>query len=320
MRRLLRNIVFTVLRYSGIPFVLREVVQRDKVTIVVFHAPSATRATAYFQSLRTHYNVIALADYVRARSNGAARKLPPKSLIITIDDGHRSNFELKSLLERLRIPITIFLCSGVVGTNRHYWWFHTRPDGEAQACKRMLDAERLRFLLTRDYRPDQEYPDRQALSDGEIEELRAWVDFQSHTVSHPILPRCPGELAEREIVQSKTDLEGRYGFKVQALAFPNGDYSEREIHLARSAGYKCALTLEPGSNDQNTDLFLLRRIPLQDDASESELLVKTSGLWGHFRLARSLSRSLAGRSGFGRAERVVGYEMAKVNLRQGPPA
>jgi len=45
--------------------------------------------------LRKRYNIIPLADYVRACVDGRARKLPPKSLIITMDDGHRSNARLR---------------------------------------------------------------------------------------------------------------------------------------------------------------------------------------------------------------------------------
>src|SRR6266496_918912 len=133
--RLFRNFIFALLRYSGIPFLLRETTQRGKVTIVVYHAIPVERAREHFRALRARYRVISLADYLCARTNGDTEKLPPKSLIITIDDGDRSNFELKSLLEELSVPVTIFLCSGVAGTNRHYWWSHTRTKDETEACK-----------------------------------------------------------------------------------------------------------------------------------------------------------------------------------------
>ena len=95
---------------------------------------------------------------------------------------------------------------------------------------------------------------------------------------------CSDEKAEREIRDCKAELERQYGFNIQALAFPNGDYTEREVNLAQNAGYNCALTLDCGFNDKNTDPFRLRRVPLTDYASVSELLVKTSGLWGFLRL------------------------------------
>jgi peptidoglycan/xylan/chitin deacetylase (PgdA/CDA1 family) len=269
--------------------------QRRRITILVYHALPGSQARNHFQALRARYHLIALADYLCARAKGTVGHLPSKSLIITFDDGHRNNFELRQLLQELRLPITIFLCSGIVGTNRHYWWFHTRKASELAACKRMPDAERLALLSSRGYQQERDYPDRQALSRSEIDALKPWVDFQSHTITHPILPACSDEKAEREIRDCKAELERDYGFDIHALAFPNGDYTEREINLARKAGYSCALTLDSGFNDAHTDLFRLRRIPLPDKASISELLVKASGLWDLFNLrGNSGRRSLEG--------------------------
>jgi peptidoglycan/xylan/chitin deacetylase (PgdA/CDA1 family) len=314
MLKLLREMIFILLRYSGIPFVLRELIQRRKITILVYHALQAARAGKHFQALRARYHVISLADYLRARANREMWRLPRKSLIITFDDGHRSNFELRKLLEELGLPITIFLCSGIVGTHRHYWWFYTPATGESAACKKMVDAERLAFLSGRGYQEEWDYPDRQALSRSEIDALKPWVDFQAHTITHPILPACSDEKAEREIWDCKGQLEAEYGFNVQALAFPNGDYTEREINLARKAGYSCALTLDRGFNDQNTDLFRLRRIPVPDEASMSELLVKSSGLWdvfrspAHLRIRRREARKMSHR--FALFRRGSGYSQS----------
>lgn len=279
MPGLLRDSIFILLRYSGIPFLLRELIQRRRITILVYHALPESRAKNHFQALRARYHIIALADYLRARAEDEMWRLPSKSLIITFDDGHSNNFELRQLLEELRVPITIFLCSGIVGTHHHYWWFHTRNASESAACKRMPDTERLAFLSSRGYQAERDYPYRQALSRSEIDALKPLVDFQAHTVTHPILPACSDEKAEREIRDCKAELERDYGFNIQALAFPNGDYTEREINLARKAGYSCALTLDCGFNDQNTDLFRLKRVAVPDYASVSELLVKASGLW-----------------------------------------
>jgi peptidoglycan/xylan/chitin deacetylase (PgdA/CDA1 family) len=139
---------------------------------------------------------------------------------------------------------------------------------------------------------ESDHPDRQALSRTEIDALKRLVDFQSHTVTHPILTACSDEKAEHEIVQSKRKLEEQYSLSIQALAFPNGDYGEREIALARKAGYACALSMDCGLNDERTDLFRLRRIPLPDEASVHELLVKTSDLWDLFRFCAQVKRRI----------------------------
>src|SRR5438128_3127185 len=279
LKRFFRSAVFALLRFAGLPFLIRELWQRRKVTVVVYHALPADLAEVHFRALRRRYNVIALSDFLAARANRTTDQLPPKALIITFDDGHRSNYELKSLLEKQRIPVTIFLCSGIVGTQRHYWWFHTRNAAEAQALKTLPDEQRAQALLEKGHADTTEYEARQSLSTAEIAEMKGLVDFQSHTVFHPILPACSEQRANREIVESKQALESQYGLKICALAYPNGNYSNRELSLLRKAGYACGLTLDPGCNDSETDLLCLRRVALPDDAGINELIVKTSGLW-----------------------------------------
>src|SRR5881296_539133 len=161
MAGLLRDSIFILLRYSGIPFLLRELMQRRKTTILVYHSLPKARARNHFLTLRARYHIIALADYLRARAADEMWRVPPKSLIITFDDGHRNNFELRQLLEEMRVPITIFLCSGIVGTHRHYWWLHTNDSGERQALKALPDAQRVQTLLRKGHADGREYETRQ---------------------------------------------------------------------------------------------------------------------------------------------------------------
>ena len=286
LQRTSRSILFAVLRLSGIPLLVRELIQRRRVTIVVYHAMPVWVAERHLRALKARYHIISLADYLAWRKQGARRALPPRSLIITLDDGHKNNFELKPLLEQQQVPVTVFLCSGVVGTHRHYWWFHANHTAEVHALKEMPNDARLQKLKELGFEETKQFAERQALSRIEIDQMRKIADFQAHTVFHPILPACAEERARWEIVQCKRDLEQDSRIAVRALAYPNGNYTEREVNLAKEAGFECALSLDPGFNDAATDLFRLKRIPLPDDASVSELLVKTSGLWELIRALR----------------------------------
>lgn len=294
LKRFFRAAVFALLRCSGLPFLIREIWQRNKVTIVVYHALEPARADIHFATLLSRYNVISLSDFLAARSSQTTERLPPKALIITFDDGHRSNYGLTSVIQRHRIPITIFLCSGIVGTQRHYWWLHTNDSGEVQALKALPDEQRVKTLLGKGHADRREYESRQSLSRDEIEEMKSAVDFQSHTVFHPILPACSIDRARWEIVTSKEALDSEHGLKVYALAYPNGDYSDREVGLLQNAGYTCGLTLDAGFNDSDTDPFRLRRVALPDDAEVNEVIVKTSGLWSFLKVFGSKPPNLSG--------------------------
>ncbi|MGM0771766.1 MAG: polysaccharide deacetylase family protein [Halobacteriota archaeon] len=267
------------MRITGIPYFIREVIQRRKVTLVLFHDVDPDRVDMQLRALTSRYNVISLKDYIRAKEAGTVHDLPPRSLIITLDDGHKSNYDLKNLLEKYEIPATIFLCSGIVDTNRHFWWEHSINTDKREKLKKVPNKERLEILREYGFEETKEFDDREALSKEEIENMKSIVDFQSHTVFHPILPNCTEEEAYMEISQSKKDLEEKYGLKIYALSYPNGDYSERDISIAEKEGYTCGITVDAGFNSQETDLFRLKRFSIRDGADINELLVKASGLW-----------------------------------------
>lgn len=101
---MLVKIPFLLLRLTGIPLFIREVIQRKKVTIVNFHDISPDKADRTLRILSSKYNIIPLQDYVRAKEAGTVDELPPKSLIITMDDGHKSNYELKPCWKDMIYP------------------------------------------------------------------------------------------------------------------------------------------------------------------------------------------------------------------------
>jgi poly-beta-1,6-N-acetyl-D-glucosamine N-deacetylase len=276
-----RAIVFRLLRITLLPLLIRETIQRRRITIIFYHDPSPETLTTHLAALRRTYNLISLRQFVEARERGRLSTLPRKSLVVTIDDGHAGNFKLKPLLEELNVPVTIFLCSGIARAGRRFWFKHVPK--EVESLKHMPDAERLKRLQAVGFDEAVETPQRDALSKDEIDELAPFVDFQSHTITHPVLPHCSSEKASEEIFRSKEDLEREYGFYVYALSYPNGDFSDREISLAKAAGYRCALTADVGFNSDRTDPFRLRRMCIDDNDDIDELLVKTSGLWAWIR-------------------------------------
>jgi peptidoglycan/xylan/chitin deacetylase (PgdA/CDA1 family) len=258
---------------------VRETVQRRKVTVIFYHDPPPEILASHIAALRRHYNLISLREFINAHQLRQIRTLPPKSLVISLDDGHAGNFRLRALLDDEKIRVTIFLCSGIVGTRRRFWFKHAQEDVEH--LKHLPDGERVDRLRESGFDDSLDVPKADALSRGEIEQLSPIVDFQSHTVSHPVLPYCSSEKSEWEIVRSRQQLADDYGIDVFALAYPNGDYSDREMLLARRAGYSCAFTAEPGFNSDRTDPFQLKRISIDDNDGVDELLVKASGLWSY---------------------------------------
>src|SRR5258706_2313302 len=69
---------------------------------------------------RRHYALVTIDD-VKA-SLGGARRLPPRSLLITFDDGFAdiSDYALP-LLRKHGAPATVFISSDVIGRNERLW-------------------------------------------------------------------------------------------------------------------------------------------------------------------------------------------------------
>lgn len=282
MLSLLKISLLVLLRFSLLPTLIRETWQRKRVTFLLYHQVDPETLDNHLQTLRRHYHFITLHDYVEARKDGGTNSLPPKSVVLTLDDGHESNKALEPVLKRHQVQATCFVCTRIVGTQRHFWFLDSSSGDQVQFLKTLPNSERLARLAERGFREDQIHETRQALTWEEMEAMRDYVDFQSHTMYHPILVRCDADRAWKEITQSKLDLEER-GFSAYALAYPNGDYTEREASLARKAGYQCALTADLGFNTADTDMYRLKRITIRDEAGTTELLVRASGLWGALR-------------------------------------
>ena len=147
----------------------------------------------------------------------------------------------------------------------------------------MHTKKRVEYLSSIGFDIEKEYEQPQALQKEQIEQMKPFVNFQAHTLYHPILPMCDYAEAEKEILQSKQVLEQKFGLDITTIAYPNGDYSTRDIALAKEAGYRCGVTVDFGLNNPHSDLFRLKRISISDTANIDELCVKASGLWGFFK-------------------------------------
>jgi peptidoglycan/xylan/chitin deacetylase (PgdA/CDA1 family) len=257
---------------------------------LLFHDLPKETAARTFDFLASKYHVLDLQTFLRkckglpnagscVGDSAAREKLPPKSLIVTFDDGYIGNYELLPVIKEKKIPVTIFLCAGIIDTRRHFWFKHKIPGHRCFKLRTMATAERQRLLQEAGLAHQMEHAEPHALTRRQIEEMKPWVDFQSHTLLHPCLPRCSRSEAQKEIAHSRDVLRRQYGLEVNAIAYPYGDYSDRDIELCRQAGYDCGITVDFGFNTVKTDLFRLKRLSVNDTADMNELVVKASGLW-----------------------------------------
>lgn len=285
----MRKLLFKCMRYSGLPWVFRELIQKNKISILLFHDISPEIAEKSFLYLQENYNLIDLNFYIDALYSEGVKEIPKKALVITFDDGHVNNFKILPIIKKYNIPVTIFLCSSIINTKRQFWFKYEKLNHSCEDLKRMSNQERLNIMALSGFYKDKEYENIQSLNQIQIQEMSKFVNMQSHTMFHPCLPKCTDDEAKMELFNSKTKLEDDYGLDINTISYPNGDYSSRDIKLSKMAGYKCGITVDHGYNSVKSDPFKLKRLSVNDTNDLNELVIKSSGLWsfittlnGHF--------------------------------------
>jgi peptidoglycan/xylan/chitin deacetylase (PgdA/CDA1 family) len=170
---------------------------------------------------------ITLPEYVAYRRG--ERSLPPRPVVITFDDGYRSNYEVAfPILQEYGCRATIFLVSSLFG-GRNVW--------------------------------DPEEPQEPLLQLCHVREMqRAGIDFQSHTRTHARLTAVPPERALCELRTSRCELEQALGAPVRGVAYPWGAYDDTVLTLAAEAGYEAGCIVRRRTNFDHTPLLALRRI------------------------------------------------------------
>ena len=107
------------------------------------------------------------------------------------------------------------------------------------------------------------------------------ISIGSHTVTHPILTKCDNITSKNEITDSKISLEKILNTPIIHFAYPNGNYSEREIGYLKECGYKMAFTTNPEyiKIDAMPDLFEIPRFDVLENVSYLENICRMTGIW-----------------------------------------
>lgn len=186
---------------------------------------------------RSDWSVIDLGAFLEGLENPDS--LPPRSVLITFDDGYRSMLEVaEPLLGRFGYPAVVFVPTDFVGgTNR----FDRGNEPEERIC----DWEDLRALQNRG------------------------ISIQSHGVSHRPFSELGIEALAQEALRSKRLLDDHLGRPAETLAFPFGDGGRdprRTGEVLRNAGYRAAFLFRGGPTGlPATDPFRLPRFPVGPD-------------------------------------------------------
>ncbi|MBG0873305.1 polysaccharide deacetylase family protein [Burkholderia sp. 9777_1386] len=195
----------------------------QRVLILVYHRFAAARVDSMtvrvdtfrnqLQAIEANgYRIVPLADIIRWH-DGQRDAVPARAVAITVDDGHRSVYEvLRPLLAVHPVPVTLFIYPSAI-SNASYamTWDQLRTLGRAGG-----------------------------------------FDIESHTYWHPnfrterarLTPDDYLRFVSFQLSRSRQRLESETGQPVRMLAWPFGVHDAQTDQLAAREGYVAAFALD----------------------------------------------------------------------------
>ncbi|MFF2458168.1 polysaccharide deacetylase family protein [Peribacillus simplex] len=96
---------------------------------------------------------------------------------------------------------------------------------------------------------------------------RNGISIESHTINHLELNRMTAVQQEAEMVQSKDLFDRILKQDTTVLSYPVGRYNEESLALSEEAGYKMAVTTEPGGASRDQGMHALHRVRISPGLS-----------------------------------------------------
>lgn len=247
-------IIFLIVLVLPVFIYLNILRQNYVVPILMYHSisPEAQDSNALSVTLETfqkqmkylkdhNYNVIPLESLVCQIKE--KKKIPPKTLVITFDDGYRDNYLYAfSILKKYELPATFFIIVKEVG----------RPQGDR------LSWEELRQMSG-----------------------YSFISIGSHCLGpEPLINIKSDALIKKEIYDSKKILEEKLEREISLFSYPEGFFNDKIRKMVIDAGYKGAVTTNPGRNYSDKDVFALKRLRISENAKNLFVFwVETSGYY-----------------------------------------
>ncbi len=252
---------------------------------------SPLRFEAQLQWLaREGYKVLRLTELQAFLA--ASEAPPPRSVVITIDDGYESFHRLAfPLLRKYGMPATLFVYSDIIG----------RGDG--------LSWPQLRELAQ-----------------------SGWVDIQAHSKTHRNMGaraanegeaayrhniglelRHPRQLLEQRLTAMGLPGGENGGWKVNAFAYPYGESNEWIVDMLPREGYALGFTVHAGGNPFFASPRLLRRTMIYGDHDMDDFKARLQIRWPLDRPADRPGERATDR-GLGRAGERVGEQPTTTTL------
>jgi peptidoglycan/xylan/chitin deacetylase (PgdA/CDA1 family) len=178
-----------------------------------------------------NYTVISfsqLADFIEGKA-----AIPPKSVVLTIDDGYRSAYDIAyPVLRRFRQRATIFVYSDFIGAGAGLTWTQMKE----MVASKLIDIQP----------HSKTHSDLTIRLEGESE--KAYLERIREEIDHPTRA-----------------IRRNLGLPIHTFSYPYGAENDAVLDIVDAAGFRLATTVTRGSNPSFAHPLALRRTQIYCD-------------------------------------------------------
>ncbi len=190
---------------------------------------SFSRQLAYLA--KNDFTVISLKELIPFLAG--EKQLPPKSIVLTFDDGYKSFYMFAyPLLLKYGFPGTVFVYSDFIDKKAGLSWYE---------LKEMVDSGLI------DIQPHSRFHTNLGLNKMDENE----AEYEKRI--------------EDEITHPSRRIKKHLGQLVHSFAYPYGDTNQSVIEKLQAADYQLAVTVQPGSNPAFASPYMLKRTMIFGD-------------------------------------------------------
>lgn len=205
-----------------IPIILYHHIEPLAIATQLGHAQLTVDSTIFDEQMQylvaKKYNFMSLEDVVHDILE--RKQVPPKSVVITIDDGYIDDYTYGFLIaKKYHIIMNFNIPTGLVGQPDYMTWDH---------LKEMAQSPYVRIF--------------------------------NHTTSHAPLGLINEDQIVKEVTTANSDLLTNLGINDDILVYPYGSYNDLAIQTVKQLGMIAAVSTDPGNEECISNIYKMPRV------------------------------------------------------------
>ena len=163
--------------------------------------------------------------------------LPKRPVVLTFDDGRACLYtQALPILKKHQMTAENFVVTSYLGEDAQHRVIRQDDQGEHP------------YLLW---------------SEAKVMQESGFFKTESHSSNHLRMGLVDEEVQQKELVESKQDLERRLKVSIPFFAYPFGSFNTPSLRLAQAAGYRAALAVDKGIGRR----YALKRVSVWRDST-----------------------------------------------------